>query len=750
MAIDAGTETLEGQIGAPPTPKGGDRPDLPLTNEPPRVPMVELDIKHTLKRYQRCWDRDWENTNNAYLDLDFAAGDQWPHQLRVSRMDDSRPVLTFNRCGQFIRQVTGDMKQMRPAIKVVAANDGTDEKIAEIRSGLMRAIEQSSDAEFIYGQAADSQVTCGIGHWEICGEYADDSTYKQELRIRTVDDQVSVLWDPDARHPTRRDAIFCFVLVDMSKEAYEAAYPGYALDDLWVASMGGSALETMPHARGDKVRLARYWYKIKTKTTLISFPNGRLENLDGLDPEDVQRMLMMGGKLIERPGYKIQHRMMNGKQFLEEPQDWPGRYIPIVPVIGEEHKIGTRVVRHGIIRFAIDPQRAYNYARSTQTEFVGLQPKAPYIATEENIKDYENQWATANNKNWPFLLYKPDPRNGNVPPQRQMPPGGAPGVGECIQMAAEDMQAVIGIYNASLGAQSNETSGVAIRRRQTEGDTGTYLYVKNFSLSIAHTARILNDLIPHFYDSERMVRVLGADGSEQMIRINQQSPIAFDGVPLWVLNDLTTGEFDIKFDMGPSYQTKREEAREGMTEFIQAFPQAAPLMGDLIAKAQDWPNADDVADRLHTLLPPQIQMQIAQKTGDQSKMPPPPQPSPQDQAEMAKADAEKHKADAETVRAQMHVQQAQFDGQKMQLQLRQQELANVKAEFEVLEKQIGLAERGTSDQMHDRLGKIEKSVRLLAEHATEVIANPPAPPDIGQMPPPSAQPQQQSAQPGAP
>lgn len=659
---------------------GGEGRKALTIDEAPKPKIAELDHADVLKRYHRAFERERENMDAAYSDLEFYSGMQWPEELRIQRENDSRPVLTFNRLGQYVRQITGDMRQMKPAIKVMPVDSRADEKLAEIRSGMIRYIENRSDAEkAIYPGGADSQVQCGIGHWEIYSEYAEDTTFEQELGLRLVDDQVSVIWDPDAKHPVRKDAAFCFCPVTLTRDAYEETYP-----DKPVSEIGFDSLYREEWYRENAIRVARYWYKVKMKRKLFALPGGGYEDVTDEAQELIARAQAAGAEIVEREGFKIRFVMMNGTEFLTEPQDWPGRYIPIVPVIGEEIRVGSRCIRHGVVRFAADAQRAYNYARSTQTEFVGLAPKSPFIGTEENFKDYENEWNTANVKNWPFLRYKPDPRNGSAPPQRQLPPSTAPGLTECVTMAEHDMQAVIGIYNAQLGARSNETSGIAIARRERQGDIGTFVYMDNFALSITHTARILNDLIPHFYDTARTVRIIGVDGTEKRVDINQPEGVVLDDTPYQIANDVTSGAYDIVMDMGPSYATKREEAREGMTAFIQAFPPAGPLIADLVAKAQDWPNADEVSDRLFHILPPPLQAQIAEKSGDPDKQPPQPPPDPLQQAmaeaEMAKASAEKAKAEA-SIRLE-------------ELKLQEQQLNNVKAEFGVLDAQMRLAANG--------------------------------------------------------
>ncbi len=692
------------------------------TDENPHAAAEEVEHAVAMKQWNRAWVKERDNIDRAYEDLAFLAGEQWPEDLRLQREADSRPVLMFNRMGQFQRQVTGDMRQMRPSIKVVPCDDGADEKIAEIKSGLIRYIENRSDASRIYTAAADSQVAAGIGHWEVFSEYADDSTFEQELGVRLIDDQISVMWDPDAKHPTRRDAMWCFTPVDLTREAYKETYPDHSVGDLGTNSLN------MEWFRDEMIRIARYWYKVKTKRRLMKMPNGGYEDLTDAKRDDIARMEGEGGEIVEKAGHKIKWKMMNAVEFISEPEEWPGRFIPVVPVIGEEVRVGAKIVRHGIVRFAADPQRAYNYARSTQTEFVGLQPKAPFIGTEDNFKDYENEWNTANVKNWPFLRYKPDPRNGNAPPQRQNPPASGSGLTECVVMAEQDMQAVIGIYNASLGAKSNETSGTAIAKREKQGDTGTFVYMDNFALSIMHTARILNDLLPHYYDTSRTVRVIGVDGTQKRVPINQPQGVAVDGVPQDMLNDMTTGAYDVQMEIGPSYATKREEARDGITSFITAFPPSAPVLAPVMADLQDWPNSDLITELLTTLAPPQVQQILAQRHNHPPPQPQPPNPMQEMQmkTEMAKAQGEMATAQGHQAQAQGHAAKAVYEVELEKLKLEYQKLMNVKATLEVQAQMAAAGPPIDSKKLHAWIGNVDMALTDIDKHLHGGIASPSA------------------------
>ena len=655
------------------------------------------------KRYTRAMEHERENIQLAYDDLEFMAGRQWPDDVKNERTSEGRPVLTVNQMPQFVHQVTGDIRQMKPAIKVVAVDDQADPKLADLRQGMIRYIENRSDATGIYFQGADSQVACGVGHWRVETEYADDTTFEQELRISGIDDQVAVLWDPDAKRMTREDAMFCFVPVDMTLDAFKEKYPDASLDEF-------EEVKTWKHysdwKQEDTVRVAEYWVKKPKKLTLALTPDG--QTIDCTEDDDFeggytaeQKLTLCktnGATIEKRDSYEVCRYLITCADILEGPEEWAGRFIPIVPVLGEEIKIGRKLVRRGIIREAKDPQRQYNYFTSAQTEVVALQPKAPFMLTEVNVGKYQSQWETANSKNWPYILYTPDAKNGGQLPSRVPPPVSSQGITEGLALANEDMRRVIGIYDASLGAKSNETSGVAIKARQREGDTGTVVYIDNFTRAIRQTGKILIDLIPHVYDTQRTIRVMGDDGKIDLMQINQSNdpqtghPMLNPetGEPI-MLNDITAGAYDVIAETGTSYATKREESRDSMLQFAQALPETASLISDFIATSQDWPNHEKIAERLRAALPPQILAAEKAKEAEQNGQPPQVDPAQAQQQQMAeqaqqaqleagmmelqnktaadaekvrkaKADADKAEADAETARINTMLARQKLEG----------------------------------------------------------------------------------------
>lgn len=624
--------------------------------------------KEALLEYERAWMHEQSNQEEAYEDLRFRRGklqDQWTPEALDVRM--GRPTLVVNKLPQFVRQVTGDQRKMRPAIEVVPVDSKADIDTADVRGGIIRYIENRSHAKYIYNAAGDSQVTCGIGHWHVTTEYASSTTFNQEIRIELIEDGVSVLWDADSTSLTREDANHCFVPFDYSRAKFKRMYPDAKADGFDTSLCGTgttSAFDTWH--RDDTVRVQVYWKKKPIKRTLVMGADGSVEDLTdklkGVAQKVVKQQLAQlkaaGIKVQIRDGFEVCRYVLSMHEVLEQ-SEWKGLHIPVVPVFGEIVRIGHDVYRHGIVRYARDLQRMVNFYASAETEVVGMQPKAPWLGTKKMFQDHYEQWEAVNTDNLPFIEYTVDPAAPGSKPERVQPPVPSQAVQQGMINVSNDMKAVIGIYDASLGAKSNETSGVAIRRRQEEGDTGTYVYLDNMSLAIQRTGVIINDLIPHIYDTERQMRIIGKDNKPNMVDLNKVQRV--DGVDQ-VENDLTVGSYDVEIEQGPNYVTRREEARDGMQAFIQAVPQAAPLIGDLFAEAQDWPHAAEIGERLQEMLPPPIKAKLdAEKAErEQASGQPPKPPTPQQQAMMAQQAKQQQMAE-QAAAAEMQLKQAETE-----------------------------------------------------------------------------------------
>lgn len=577
--------------------------------------MVEI-----REKADAAWNYDKENRERGRDDLKHLAGDQWPEVEKQARIEEGRPCLTMNHLSQSVRTVTGDLRQNRPAIKVRPVDNEGDSKIADMYSGIIRNIEMRSKLRKPYITAGIAAASCGIGHFRIETDYVHVNTFDQDALITPIHNPFAVVWDPLARNSTRSDARYCFVNERIGREEFKAQWPKAKLTS-WDEFTSEDT--TADWYDENTVRIAEYWEKTPITKTIARTVDGQMHDITGMKEDELLDLQIEEQRDIQ--SHEVNMYLVSGVEILEGPTKWPTPDIPIIAVTGEETISDDKVTRVGVISHAKDAQRMYNYWNTANTEFVALAPKQPYIATMAQVGNYLNDWKNANKDNRALLLYKGDPQAPGAP-QRQAPPMPSSGMITAMQFAADDIKATTGIHDASLGARGNETSGVAIEARQREGDVSTNFISDNLSAAVQQCGRILVDLIPIVYDTARTIRILHEDGSEEFQSINQPN-MDIDGPEF--LNDLSVGQYDVDVTTGPSYGTKRVEAADSMIGFIRAVPNAAPLIGDLIAKNMDWPGAEEIADRLRKTLPDGI------VEGDDEDMTPEEQQKKQAQAELA-------------------------------------------------------------------------------------------------------------------
>ena len=586
-------------------------------------------LREAKERFERCVGWESQARERALFDTKFANGDsanmwQWDTNVRNER--GARPSLTYNQVRQHNLQVINDARQNKAQIKITPTGGRATYEAAQVFAGIIRRIEYQSKAVDAYSTATYHQVESGIGYVRVETDYVDDQSFDLDLWIRRVPDPRSIYMDPDCKLYDKSDANFAFVFEDIPRDRYEEEY----------GEEDSPAPTTLDHTDGwndkEHVRIAEYWRRNVNNVTIHRLTDGTVVRDEDI-PDDlrdqVEGMIDRSREVAEP---EIEWFKLAGDKIIDR-RDWPGRYIPIVPFIGEETVIEGQLDRKGHTRSQIDAQRIYNYWASAAVEQVALQTKTPYVARVDAIEGREEQWSTANVKNWSVLVYNGLDEQGNAipPPAREPPPQMAQAYIQGMTISRQDLMSVTGQYQAELGMPSNERSGIAIQQRQRQGDTATYHFIDNQAKAIRQVGRILLDLIPKVYDTRRVVMTLAESGDENKVMVAPDSPEAHQNVqqqpdgsvaPLTpqqaqaaqddenqpdpsIIFNPNVGTYDVEADVGPAYGTQRQEAANAFAQIMQQNPAAFQIVGDLWAENSDFPNADEFARRMKQGLPPQ-------------------------------------------------------------------------------------------------------------------------------------------------
>lgn len=579
-----------------------DAPDLrPATDKPSGGDLAFMELARS--RFESAYEAEKDFRDLASDDLKFSVGNadngyQWLEAHRKSRESDGKPCLTTNRLGQFIHQVTNEQRQNRPGILVSPVDDGADKETADILQGLIRHIESSSSAYVAYATAGDHQVRMGLGYLRLTTEFLDPEdpdNFDQEIKIEPVLDPLSVYGDPNTKKADKSDAEFYFIEHWITEAVYKKLAKGKS---------EGADLDFVSHAkiapgwRKEKlVRVAEYFYLERETRTRVKLADGTLAWEDESPKGEVAQ-----SRQVETS--KVHWCLIDGVGKLET-RNWAGKWIPIIPVPGEEFLVDGKWERFGLVRMAKDPQRMFNIWRSSLTETIGLAPRAPWVGPKEVFEGLESFWRAANIKNFAYLPYNFVVRDGQAMPA-PVRNFGEPQIQAIIlagQQAVEDLYGVTGIYPPALGARSNESSGKAILARQRESDVANYHFADNLSRAIEFLGRQLIDLIPKIYDTPRVVRILGEDASEKTVRVNAPGEAQNESG----IYDLNVGRYDVAVRTGPSFATKRQAAAEAVIQLTQSDPTLMQWGGDLVFQTLDIPYAEKFAERRKKMLPPELQ-----------------------------------------------------------------------------------------------------------------------------------------------
>lgn len=529
-------------------------------------------------------DEEYAHDNNeaSLGDLKFASGDQWDTAVKQARDQIGQPSVTNNILPQYIGQVVGDRRINQTSIKVLPRED-SDVDIAEVRSDLIRNIEVQSRAERVYSQAFEHMVTCGIGNFRVELDWTDDDVFDRDIFIRPIANPLAVMWDAMSIDPTGRDAEHCFVDDIMPRKLFEKLYPDALLGDI-----GGKSQEGW--IDNDTVRVTEYWRMLQRDRTIALMNDGKVIDITDKQWDEYAADLFrdeMGPRIREVKCKYANMHLITGFAILKPKYELKINRLPVIRCYGREVPVGDKRIRFGLVRFVKENQRMANFWDSVKIEILSKAPRQQWIGPDDAFEGHENDFRQAHISGDPIIRFKSNASSPPVPVNPIQYPAAF------AQESALNKQLIkdgTGLHDASLGIRSNETSGVAIQARQNEGDVATIIYHDNMNASEQEAGDVINQLIPQVYDTARTIRVIGQDQEERLQRIND--PMHKDSV------NLATGKYDVTISTGPAYQTRRQQASQSMMEAVRVYPPLMQVAGDLIAKAQDWPGSDEIAERV--------------------------------------------------------------------------------------------------------------------------------------------------------
>lgn len=567
-------------------------------------------IQEAKDRFTRC--QDWESGfRNLYvIDVKFANADsdngwQWPDDLRRDREVNKRPSLTVNKVGPLCAMITNDIRQNMPEVSYKPTGGEATFESAQTMEGIYRHIAYKSNAASLYDTAAESAVEGGIGWVRIVTDYEDDDSFDQEILFAPVRDHLSVYLDPDIKMMDGADAKFGFVFDDVPRKEFKLQYPKA---DAAASSGLGEADDWI---RDDNVRVAEYYRILETNDELIYLAdeNGKDAKFKRSDmTPDLEKALKAaidrGNDFKSRKVKKLQLEWykIGGSEIIAR-RKLKGKYVPLIRVVGKERIIEGKLERKGHVRTLKDPQRMYNYNTSGQVEYGALATKTPWIVATDAIAGNEVAWNNANRNNAAYLTFKHKDEDGEpIPaPQRADPPGTSPAFIEGMKIAATELEMASGQTAPQQANPLLERTPQAINAREKKGEVVTGHFQENLALAVRHGGRIIMDLIPYYLDTERVIKILGKDGTQSEVHIKPDAQTAYeeqkDGDEVTAIFNPNVGKYEVESETGPSYATQRQQAWDAFIQISTKAPDFMNEFGDLMFQQADFPLADKISER---------------------------------------------------------------------------------------------------------------------------------------------------------
>ena len=604
------------------------------------------EIRENYTTFEEAWRPVREEGDKDMLAV---GGDPWEAKEREFRDKYDRPVMTWDELSPYINQLVNDPRQNKRAIKINPRGAGATDVTAQLREDKMREIQYNSRAQSAFTTAFQGAAERSFGWFgvnsrlvadglteEQYNELVKDSPeklFEQELYIYRIANPNSVLPNPAYKEQDASDMTECFVEERMQRSDFKRRWKNAKYIE-WNGDYGTTAPGWQAEA---VVRVAAYYKAIikrkklylldglKNSEDRVALYGDELpgDSTDASKREEKWLANEQNKKRIRRDRAietrRIKQYWTNGLEILEESDEIPIRWIPLVLVAGKEMWIdegsGAKRRLMSLVRLARDPYMAYCYIRSSEAEEAGMAPKSPAMGYTGQFETDREAWENLNKI--PRAFIQVDPVVDPVDPNKLLPLPTRPQFQPNFQSyevfaeaARRAIRTACGGSNLPEAAQRvNEKSGVALKEIESNEDRGTFHFIDNFNFSLEHAGRIIDAWFPYVYDTKRDIAIMKADGEFKTLTINDKEFMEKgpDGQAVKQHYDATTGDHGVTVATGKDSASQRDEVKDLLQNVMSELQQiaaiappgaAAKLLALNIRLAALGPLGDEMADTL--------------------------------------------------------------------------------------------------------------------------------------------------------
>lgn len=503
--------------------------------------------------------------------------------------DLGKPQIEFNILESYISRLRGEFSKQEPSIKIkTKSNAEVDSKLLSVLEGYLRNIDSESRANGNAYKVYSDQLSGGFSAWKVWTEYENERSFKQILKYGRVYDPTMTGFDPLAREIHKGDGNYCFEIFPRTCEEFQNEYPNIDISKINFIRKGDIEGFSFSYEgeKGEKILLLVDYYEKKRKTEVIQeLSDGRImttkEYKDFLVEQEESGSIEQTPTLVGKPRnatrITIEKYVLIEDQVIED-EKTDFRYLPLVFVDGNSETF--RDIDGGEVKQMTRPyvyqakgmQKLKNFAgQSLANELENSIQHKIMIAKEAISDDYIDPLVDIQHAS--VLVYNAfkdgDPNVPLPPPREIVRTPIPPEITNTFKMADETTQAILGSYDASLGINNNQLSGIAIVEGATQSNAAAMPYIVSYMQCYSQVCRILLDLTPKYIISPTNLSIIDEQGEPQSVPVNGQSDMKMK---------FNSQFLDVEVEAGVSFEIQKRKTLDQVISLMKISPKFSQII----------------------------------------------------------------------------------------------------------------------------------------------------------------------------
>ena len=502
-------------------------------------------------------------------------------------MTMNRPQLEFNVLEAYISRLLGEFSKQEPDIEVNAYDEQkADPPTIKVVEQHLKHVFMDSDNEHLRYEVYKDLLSGGFSVVKVYTEYEHPMSMNQVIKFSKCEPTLAG-FDKISRFSHKGDGNFCFELFPKDKEEFFDEYPDTPINTLSFRRDFAGFNWSYQNDNSKIVVVCDYYEKKRKEETLVQVRDGKV-----MTQSEYRKMVDTWNDITAPPGTIgkprktlidkiVRYRLIENQVLEYEETDFA--FLPLVFIDGNSLMIKTplngniRQVTRPYVYHAKGAQRLKNYAGiSLANEIENTVQHKFMVAKEALPKEEQFLDAYKDVQKESVLVYNsvhesnPEmPINNPIREVQRVP--APPEIAQAFTGSDSLIQNVLGSYDASLGINNNQLSGLAIVEGASQSNATAMPYIVGCLQGFQRLAQIYVDLMPKYMLTPRTIPILDEEGRRHFVKINQEQ-----GMPM----DFDTNVLNVAVKAGASFQVQKSRTIMMVKEIMGMSPLFSQFMAE--------------------------------------------------------------------------------------------------------------------------------------------------------------------------